>query len=113
MDYDYAPARKLIDADAIVALATDYNPGSAPSGNMNLMVSLGSIKMQMTPEEALCAATLNGAAAMELSEDLGSIEIGKKANLIITKALTSHSFLPYNFGHQHIEHVVINGEIYE
>lgn len=109
----FAPARKLIDAGAIVALATDYNPGSAPGGNMNLVMSLGSMKMQMTPEESITAATLNGAAAMELSDELGSIEKGKRANLIITKPMNSYSFLPYNFGHNHIAQVLINGKIYE
>ncbi len=108
----FSPARKLIDAGAIVALATDYNPGSSPCGNMNLIMSLGSIKMQMTPEESITASTLNGAAAMELSDELGSIEKGKRANLMITKALNSYSFLPYNFGHQHIAQVLINGEPY-
>ena len=76
MEIPFAPARQLIDKNAIVALATDYNPGSAPSGNMGLMVSLASIKMKMTPEEAISAATLNGAAAIELSHQLGSIEKG-------------------------------------
>lgn len=113
LEIPYAPARRLIANDAIVALATDYNPGSAPSGNMNLAVSLASIKMKMTAEEAISAATLNGAAAIELSEELGSIEKGKRANLIITNPLSSPSFLPYNFGHNHIKHVLINGKIYE
>jgi len=113
LDIPFAPARRLIDGGATVAIATDYNPGSAPSGNMNLMVSLACIRMRMTPEEAITAATLNGAAALELSNSLGSIEKGKRANLIITKPLSSPSFLPYNFGHNHIAHVLINGEIYE
>lgn len=113
LEIPYAPARRLIENNAIIALATDYNPGSAPSGNMNMIVSLASIKMKMTPEEAMSAATLNGAAAIELSDKLGSIEKGKLANLIITKPLSSPSFLPYNFGHNHIKHVLINGEIYE
>ncbi|WP_417589778.1 imidazolonepropionase [Owenweeksia hongkongensis] len=113
LEIPYGPARELIDKNAIVALATDYNPGSSPSGNMNLVVSLATFKMKMTPEEAISAATLNGAAAIELSDKLGSIEKGKRANLIITKPLSSPSFLPYNFGHNHIEHVLINGKIYE
>ncbi len=112
LEIPFAPARELIANNAIVALATDYNPGSAPSGNMNLMVSLASIKMKMTPEEAISAATLNGASAIELSKEMGSIEKGKRANLIITKSLNSPSFLPYNFGHQHIERVLINGKVY-
>ncbi len=113
LEIPYAPARRLIENDAIVALATDYNPGSSPSGNMNMVVSLASIKMKMTAEEAISAATLNGAAAIELSNELGSIEKGKRANLIITKPLSSPSFLPYNFAHNHIEHVLINGKKYE
>lgn len=113
LEIPYAPARRLIENDAIVALATDYNPGSSPSGNMNMVVSLASIKMKMTPEEAISAATLNGAAAIELSHEVGSIEKGKKGNLIITKPLSSPSFLPYNFAHNPIKHVLINGKIYE
>lgn len=111
LEIPYAPARQLIEKNAIVALATDYNPGSAPSGNMGLMISLASIKMKMTAEEAISAATLNAAAAIELSDEIGSIEIGKKANLIVTKShVNSPSFLPYNFGHQPIEMVFINGK---
>lgn len=111
LEIPYAPARQLIEKNAIIALATDYNPGSAPSGNMGLMVSLASIKMKMTPEEALSAATLNAAAAIELSDELGSIEIGKKANLILTKPhISTPSFIPYNFGHHPIETVFINGK---
>jgi imidazolonepropionase len=112
LEIPYAPARKLIEGNSIVALATDYNPGSAPSGNMGLMVSLGCIKMKMTPEEAISAATLNGAAAIEISDRIGSIEKGKLANLIITKPhVNTPSFLPYNFGHNPIEKVLIKGEI--
>lgn len=110
LEIPYGPARNLIESDAIVALATDFNPGSAPSGNMNLMVALACIKMKMTPEEAISAATLNGAAAIELSNELGSIEKGKRANLIITKPLNSPTFIPYNFGHQHISSVMLNGK---
>ncbi len=109
LEIPYAPARDLISKNAIVSLATDYNPGSAPSGNMNLMVSLACIKMKMTPEEAISAATLNGAAAIELSQQIGSIEKGKKANFIITRPLSSPSFIPYNFGHNLISKVFING----
>lgn len=109
----FAPARDLIEAGAAVAIATDYNPGSAPSGNMNLMVSLACIRMKMTPEEAITAATLNAAAALELSDQLGSIEKGKLANLLITKPLQSASFIPYNFGHSQIRSVMIKGKIYE
>lgn len=113
LEIPYAPARELIERNAIVSLATDYNPGSAPSGNMNMVVSLACIKMKMTPEEAISAATLNGAAAIELSGELGSIEKGKRANLMITRPLSSPSFLPYNFGHNHLKQVLLNGKIYE
>lgn len=108
----FANARELINANAIVALASDFNPGSTPSGNMNFVVSLACIKLKMLPEEAINSATLNGAAAMELSDKIGSIAIGKKANLIITKAIPSIAFLPYSFGQTQIETVILNGEIY-
>ncbi|PIE49917.1 MAG: imidazolonepropionase [Flavobacteriales bacterium] len=105
----YTPAAKLIEAGLPLVLASDYNPGSAPSGNMNLVVSTACIKMKITPEEAINAATLNGAAAMGLSSTLGSITIGKKANFIITKKIPSYGFLPYAFGSNLIEKVFING----
>ena len=108
----FANARELINANAIVALASDFNPGSTPSGNMNFVVSLACIKLKMLPEEAINSATLNGAAAMELSDKIGSIAIGKKANLIITKSIPSIAFLPYSFGQTQIETVILNGEIY-
>lgn len=108
----FANARGLINANAKVALATDFNPGSTPSGNMNFVVSLGCIKLKMLPEEAINAATLNGAAAMEMSNEMGSIAIGKKANLFITKPMPSLAFLPYSFGQSQIETVILNGEIY-
>jgi len=108
----FANARGLINANAIVALATDYNPGSTPSGNMNFVVSLGCIKLKMKPEEAINAATLNGAAAMVLSDQLGSIAIGKKANLFITSEMPSLAYLPYSFGQSQVETVILNGEIY-
>lgn len=107
----YTPARRLIDAGLPLALATDYNPGSAPSGNMNFVVSTACIKMNMTPEEAINAATLNGAYAMGIENEYGSITKGKKANLIITKPIPSYSFLPYAFGDNHIEEVIINGNL--
>ena len=106
----YTPAREIIDAGLPLALATDFNPGSTPSGNMNLVVSLACIKMNMTPEEAINAATLNGAYAMELSETHGSITKGKKANFIITKDIPSYTFLPYAFGTNSIDSVYINGK---
>jgi len=107
----YTPARRLIDAGLPLALATDYNPGSTPSGNMNFVVSTACIKMKMTPEEAINAATINGAYAMGISNYYGSITRGKKANLIITKAVHSYNYLPYAFGDNHIDSVIINGEV--
>lgn len=108
----YQPARALIDADIPVVLASDYNPGSTPSGNMNLVVALACIKLKMTPEEAINAATLNGAFALELEKDYGSIEVGKKANLILTKKIPSVGYMPYAFGSNHIDEVIINGKVY-
>jgi len=106
---DYQPARKLIDNNCAVALATDYNPGSSPSGNMNFVVALACIQMKMLPEEAINAATINGAHAMELEHELGSITIGKKASLIFTKPIPSLAYLPYSFGTNLIDKVMING----
>lgn len=105
----YTPARKIIDAGLPLALASDYNPGSTPSGNMNFVLSTACIKMKMTPEEAINAATINGAYAMGISNMYGSITKGKKANLIITKAVPSYNYLPYAFGDNHIDTVIING----
>ncbi|MGK4568304.1 imidazolonepropionase [Flavobacterium sp. 3HN19-14] len=107
----YTPARKMIAAGLPLALATDYNPGTTPSGNMNFVVATACIKMKMTPEEAINAATINGAYAMGISDTHGSITIGKKANLIITKPITSFYELPYKFGDNLIEDVLIDGEI--
>jgi imidazolonepropionase len=106
----YQPARKLIDNNCAIALATDYNPGSSPSGNMNFVIALSCIQMKMLPEEAINAATINGAFAMELEKELGSITIGKKANLIFTKPIPSIAYLPYSFGNNLIDKVMINGE---
>lgn len=107
----YTPARQIIDSGLPLALATDYNPGSTPSGNMNFVVSTACIKMKITPEEAINAATLNGAYAMGISNEYGSITKGKKANLIITKEIPSYNYLPYAFGENNIETVIINGKI--
>ena len=107
----YTPARQLLNAGLPVALATDFNPGSTPSGNMNFVVSTACIKMKLTPEEAINAATLNGAYAMEVSNKYGSITKGKKANLIITTPIENYNYLPYAFGENCIEHVIINGEV--
>jgi imidazolonepropionase len=106
----YTPARKIIDRGMSLAIATDFNPGSTPSGNMNFVLSSACIKMRMTPEEAINAATLNGAYAMNLSKSHGSITIGKVANLILTKDIPSIGFLPYAFGSNLIEKVMIRGE---
>jgi imidazolonepropionase len=106
---NYQPARKLIDAGAAIALASDYNPGSSPSANMNFVVALSCIQMKMLPREAINAATINGAYAMELQDEVGSISIGKKANLIFTKPIPSIAYLPYSFGHNLIDKVMING----
>ena len=107
----YTPAREMIAAGLPIALATDYNPGSTPSGNMNFVVATACIKMKMTPEEAINAATINGAYDMGISETHGSITIGKKANLIITKPIHSYYQLPYAFGSNLIDTVFIEGEI--
>jgi imidazolonepropionase len=107
----FQPARQLIDAGCAIALASDYNPGSSPSGNMNLVVAMGCIGMKMLPEEVINAATINGAFAMELQNEVGSITVGKKANLIFTKQIPSLAYLPYSFGSDLIEKVMINGEM--
>jgi imidazolonepropionase len=107
----YTPAREMIKAGLPLALATDFNPGSTPSGNMNFVVATACIKMKMTPEEAINAATVNGAYAMGLSETHGSITKGKKANLILTKPISSYYQIPYAFGSNLIESVFLEGEI--
>lgn len=107
----YTPARKMMNAGLPLALATDYNPGTTPSGNMNFVVATACIKMKMTPEEAINAATINGAYAMGISETHGSITRGKKANFIITKPIHSYYQLPYEFGNNLIEQVFINGKM--
>jgi len=106
----YTPGRQLIDAGLPLALATDYNPGSTPSGNMNFVVATACIKMKLTPEEAINAATINGAYAMGLSDSHGSITKGKQANLIITKMIPSYGYLPYAFGSDLIDKVFLKGE---
>jgi imidazolonepropionase len=106
----YTPARKMIDAGLPLALATDYNPGSTPSGNMNFVVATACVKMRMTPEEAINAATINGAYAMNLQDKVGSITKGKLANLMLTKEINSYHFIPYSFGNHSIEKVFLKGE---
>lgn len=107
----YPPARKMIDAGLPVAVASDFNPGSSPSGNMMQMLSLVCITHKMTPEEAINAATINTAAAIELSETHGSITRGKIGSVIITKPVPSVAFLPYYFGSDLINHVIVNGKV--
>lgn len=106
----FQPARQLIDSNCAIALASDYNPGSSPSGNMNFVVALSCIQMKMLPEEAINAATINGAFAMELGKEVGSISIGKKANLIMTKPIPSIAYLPYSFGSNLVDRVMLGGE---
>jgi imidazolonepropionase len=106
----FPPARHLIDAGCAVALATDFNPGSSPSGNMNLVIAMSCIQMKMLPEEAVNAATINGAFAMDLQNETGSITIGKLANLVFTKPMPSLAYLPYSFGSNLIDKVMIRGE---
>lgn len=105
----YTPARKIIDKGLPLAIASDFNPGSAPSSNLNLALSLACIKMNMTPEEAINALTLNGAYAMNLASEVGSITKAKKANFMITEPLKNYHLLPYSFGSRDIESVYING----
>lgn len=111
LNIPYTPARKMIDAGLPLALATDYNPGSTPSGNMNFVIATACIKMKMTPEEAINAATINGAYAMGLEKTHGSICRGKKANFFITKEIPSYSFIPYSFGNSCVQSVYINGKL--
>jgi imidazolonepropionase len=105
------PVRKMINAGLPVALASDYNPGSAPSGNMKFIMSLGCIKLRMLPEEVINAVTINSAYAMGLSESHGSIARGKVANLFITKEIPSYEFMQYAFGSDLIETVILKGEV--
>ncbi|MCB9316185.1 MAG: imidazolonepropionase [Lewinellaceae bacterium] len=109
----YAPARRMIDAGLPVVLASDYNPGSAPSGRMAFVVALACIKMKLLPEEAINAATINGACAMELEKDFGSIAVGKKANLFISVPMASVAQLPYSFGSNLVETVILNGQVWK
>jgi imidazolonepropionase len=106
------PARKMIDAGLPVAMASDFNPGSSPSGNMKLVMSLGCIRLKMLPEEAINAVTINSAYAMGISETHGSIARGKVANIFITKKIPSYEFMPYAFGSDLIETVILKGEEY-
>ena len=104
----YQPARKIIDAGLPVCLATDYNPGSCPSGNVPLLLSIACTQLRMTPEEAVNAVTINGAAAMELEHEMGTIKVGKRANLILTKKIPSLAYIPYDYGNNNVERLIIN-----
>lgn len=107
----FAPARAMIDAGLPVAIASDCNPGSSPSGNMMLLWSLGCIKMRLSPEEALSALTINGAAALGLSADRGAISVGRRADLVVSRPVPSLAYLPYSFGEELVEHTIIGGKI--
>jgi len=107
----YAPARKMIEAGLGITLATDFNPGSSPSGNIPFLLSLACTKMKLTPEEAFNAVTINGAYAMQLEDEVGSITKGKLANLIITKNIPNLTYIPYMFGTNHIEKVLVRGKV--
>lgn len=107
----YGPAKRMIENGLPVALASDYNPGSTPSGNMNFVASLACIQMKMTPEQAINATTINAAYAMGLEKEVGSICIGKRANIFITKDIPSYSYLPYSFGENVIDKVILNGKV--
>lgn len=107
----YQPARKIIDAGLPVCLASDYNPGSCPSGNMNLLATIACTQLKMTPAEAINSMTINGAAAMELEQELGTVAVGKKANLIITKPMNSINSIPYDFGNNPVKQMIINGKL--
>lgn len=110
LNIPYAPARKLIDADVPMAMATDFNPGTTPSGNIPFLLSLACTQMKMLPQEAIHAVTTNGAYAMGLNETHGTIALGKSASVIITKEIPSIAYLPYSFGSNNIDQVIINGE---
>ncbi|MDE6326659.1 MAG: amidohydrolase family protein, partial [Duncaniella sp.] len=106
----YAPARDAIAAGLPVALASDYNPGSSPSGDMRMVMALGCIKMRLTPQQALTATTINGAAAMGVSGEMGSIAVGKRASFFITKPVPSLAFIPYSYTTPLISQIFLNGK---
>lgn len=111
LEMDYPPARGMIDAGLAVALASDFNPGSSPSGNMQLVMSIACIKMKMLPEEVINASTLNGAYAMDLQQEAGSIAVGKKANVFITRPIPTYAYMPYAYGSNKVETVILNGKV--
>lgn len=108
---EFAPARQIIEAGLPVALASDYNPGSSPSGNMELIMSLGLMQLRMLPYEVLNAVTINGAYAMGLEKTHGTITPGKLANLVVTKPMPGFGFMPYSYGSSQISKVILNGII--
>jgi imidazolonepropionase len=110
LNMPYAPVRKMIDAGLPVAMASDFNPGSSPSGNMQLILSMASILYRMLPEEAIHATTINSAYAMDLSEQMGSIAVGKQANFFITIPIPTYAFMPYSYGSIKVETTILNGE---
>ncbi|MCX6267348.1 MAG: amidohydrolase family protein, partial [Bacteroidetes bacterium] len=111
LEMAYAPVRKMINAGLPVAMASDFNPGSSPSGNMQFILSMACIKYRMLPEEAINAVTINSAYAMGLSEDHGSIARGKIANIFITKPIPTYSFMPYAYGSNKAESIILNGKL--
>ncbi|NBP70483.1 MAG: imidazolonepropionase, partial [Cytophagia bacterium] len=111
LNLPFPPGRAMIEAGLPLAIASDFNPGSAPSGNMSLMMALACIKMKLTPEEAINATTINTADALQLSATHGSITVGKEANVFITQPMSSYAFLPYAFGSQLIDQVILKGKV--
>jgi imidazolonepropionase len=111
LEMDYAPVRKMISAGLPVAMASDFNPGSSPSGNMQFILSMACVKYRMLPEEAINAVTINSAYAMGLSHEYGSIARGKFANFYITRPIPSYSFMPYSYGSNKVDQVILNGEL--
>src|SRR5690606_7642014 len=107
----YPPARKLIEADLPVCLATDCNPGTCPSGNIPLLLTIACPQMKMTREDAVNAITINGAAALEMNRELGSIAAGKRANLIISHKIPSLAYIPYDYGNNPVARMVLNGRL--
>lgn len=113
LNMEYAPAREMMDAGLPVALASDFNPGSSPSGNMQLIMAMGSILYRMTPEEVIHATTINTAYAMGLSQEMGSICRGKRANFYITKEIPTYEYMPYSYGDNKVDRVVLSGEVWK
>lgn len=111
LNMPYAPARKMIEAGLPVAMASDFNPGSSPSGNMQLVLSMASILYRMTPEEGINATTINSAYAMDLSREMGSIAVGKIANVFITKPIPSYQYMPYYYGSNKVDTAILNGVV--